>query len=93
MIKRRVHFRITTEALARLDDLVKIANSALRKRCGPGVINRSDILENIIIKHTRNKTEIIDERLKELAKEINHLQDIRADLLEKAERDRIIEKK
>lgn len=79
--KKRIHFRLSFEALTRLEELVKIANKVSSHR---GVINRSDILEQIILKNTRNKLEVISEQIKEHAKEINRLQEIRNTLEEEA---------
>lgn len=79
--KKRVHFSISCEVLERLDDLVKIANKSTAR---PGVITRSDILETIILKNTRNKLEVIDEQIRNHAIEINRLQDLKRDIETKA---------
>lgn len=86
--KKRVHFRISCEALQRLDELVNVANKAT---AGSGCMTRSDIIEQVIIKNTRNKREVIDEQIKEHAIEINKLQQLRRDLEDQAHQQKIID--
>lgn len=81
--KKRVHFRLSCEAIARLDEVVKIANThTIRK----GVITRSDITDSLILKHTENSIDILDQEIKTAAKQLLSLQDKR-DVLQ-AEKDK-----
>jgi len=75
--KKRVHFRISCESLTRLDELVKVANKSTAR---PGTITRSDIIDQIILKNTRNKLEVIDEEIKKHAQEVNRLQQLKRDI-------------
>lgn len=75
------------EAINRLDQVKEVAHQISPKK---NPLSYSDIIEKLILTHTRNSLAVIEDQIREHAVEINRLQELKRDLQDKATQTRIV---